>query len=138
MKKIICGIVVGASLFAGCGQGSVGPVGGTPGSSSEALAVVDDCVAQAKTCASAAKSVADGEACGKQLRACLEPLIAEAGTVPPVVIPPIDAALPPIPDPAKVEAAVRACVDALHTCLTSSTDPMTCADQAHTCIKQAI
>jgi hypothetical protein len=143
MRKII-GIIglVGASFFGGCGQGPSpsGPPAGELGTSSDSLDIVNGCIAQAKICATAAKSVTDGEACRLELRACLAPLVADAGsvTIPPVVIPPIDAALPPVPDPAKVEAAVRACVDTLRTCLSGSTDPVTCADQARTCLIKAI
>ena len=146
MRNIVCFIgIAGASLLGGCGQGPdhSGQVSDTTETSSESLNVVNGCIAQAKTCAAAAKSVADGEACGQQLRACLAPLVADAGnvTVPPVTIPPVaipDAALPPVPDPTKVEAAVRACVATLRTCLSGSTDPATCADQARTCLTQAI
>jgi len=141
MKNVIYIIgVAGASLFIGCGQGSIESTRSTDSvaTSSEALGVVQGCIDEAKACAAAAKSVADGEACGQKLRACLAPLIAEAGTVniPPITIP--DAALPPVPDPNAVAVAVKACVATLATCLQGSTDPKTCADDARTCIKATV
>jgi hypothetical protein len=177
MKDIFCVIGIAAtSLVIGCGQGAGDSrsAGESLGTSQAALDTVNDCVTQTQTCAAAAKSLMDGAACEQQLRACLAPLIANAGnvavpplvipdagftlppivlldagftlpplvipdagfTLPPVVLP--DAALPPLPDPAKVQAAVGACVTALDTCLSGSTDPMTCAAQAQTCLRQAI
>ncbi len=141
MRNVICVIgVAGASLFIGCGQGPKEGAATTDptASSSEALDAVQGCIDDAKSCAAAAKSVADGQACGQKLRACLAPLLAEAGTVtlPPIAIP--DAALPPIPDPNKVQAAVKACLATLSTCLAGPTDPATCADGARTCLQHVL
>jgi hypothetical protein len=65
--------------------------------------------------------------------------------IPPVTIPPLpDASVPPVVIPpvalpdAAVLSAVSACIQDLETCLSSSTDPATCATQVATCLKNAI
>jgi hypothetical protein len=141
MKNVICIIgVAGASLLVGCGQGPKEDAAAAEPSatSTEALDGVQGCIDEAKSCAVAARSVADGQACEQKLRACLAPLIADAGavTLPPISIP--DAGLPPVPDPNQVQAAVKACLATLATCLAGPTDPATCADQARTCLRHVL
>lgn len=99
MKNIISMIALaGAALSNACG--SAGQSADPAPSSSAALSAVQDCATQAKACAAAAKSVSDGKACGDELRACLGPLVADAGAIslPPITLPDGgNVTVPPLP-----------------------------------------
>jgi len=66
------------------------------------------------------------------------PTVVVDAAVPPVSAP--DVAVPPvkIPDGGSAQTAAQACLTALGNCLSSSTHPMTCADQARACLEKAL
>jgi hypothetical protein len=149
MNKIVCIVgIATTSLLMGCGQGAQDG-DERPGKSSGALGTVDDCIAQVRSCAADASSAADGAACEQQLKTCLSTLLPDASappsfdaglpSLPDAAVPPVpplpDAGVVTIPDAGATVAGVQACIAALGACLSSSTDPTTCADQVRTCLQ---
>ncbi|MGO8997718.1 MAG: hypothetical protein ACLQVI_30745 [Polyangiaceae bacterium] len=89
-KSLVIGALVAGVV--GCSQPSQSPVG----QESSALSGVQNCQAQAKTCASTATSATAIAACEQQLKSCLEALIDDAG-LPPVGLGSFDAGSLPSP-----------------------------------------
>ena len=86
--RILIGLAV-ASCLAGCSQGTDEPSSTNPSrTAAEELNSMQSCNAQNQSCLNAAKTSADRSACGDQLKACLAPLLSDAGAPP---VPPFDA-----------------------------------------------
>jgi hypothetical protein len=145
MRMIITGTGLAAALLLNaCGQDPATSDEAIEVSPTVALAALEDCIAEARACAAAARTAAGGQGCGDKLRACIGPLIARVtqrirgldGSFrsPPISIPGLDGGFPVPPGNDKV----RACVTTLNECLAGSADPRTCAAEARACVRSAL
>jgi len=165
MKTPLALCIVLASTLAGCSQAAETHWGSPEPQSTTAAALnaVQQCTQQAQACAQAASTPQDFAACEQGLESCLSALVAEAGvpslpgfdagiplpsfdggvpvpTLPDGAVPPLpslDAGLPPIPGLPDA-GAVDGCLQTLQSCLTSGTDPTTCATQVTSCLQAAL
>ena len=138
------GVAWASFTVQGCGAtvGTTSDIGTTDNAADEALRGVNSCQTQARAC------VAEGgtTVCEEQLRACLSGLMPDAGRggpdddAEPPEPPEGDGGRPPMHDagnPATPAEAVLACVHTLRDCLSSTTRPSTCAQNAKTCLLAA-
>jgi hypothetical protein len=157
-------ILVGAALataLGGCTQETGSWSVESSGRTTAELSAVQSCVAQDKSCVAMATTAAAIDSCQQALQSCLDALVsgalAEAG-VPPTTsfdagglptipsfdgggVPPIpDAGSPTVPPVPSFDGGFpgASCISDLETCLKGGTDPVTCANQAATCLKNAI
>jgi hypothetical protein len=162
MKTPIALCIVLASTLAACSQAAQTHWGSPEQQSTTAAALdaVQQCTQTAQTCAQAATTPQALATCQQGLQSCLSALVAEAGvpslppfdsgvplpsldagipvpTLPDGAVPPVpslDAGIPGLPD----LNAVDACLQTLQSCLTSGTDPTTCATQVTSCLQAAL